>query len=229
LCLLAAYFTGVHLVFSFETHYLVPLLPVLSVLAAAPVRYLPGFSGQAGPFNERPAVRFILPAALCVILATYALSVCLLAAETLKPGLKPLEEDAVETLTAVVNTRSPAELAAYHNQKGVLKLFSRDYKSAEQDFVSAINASPYYSDPYLNLAYALRALGEPEAALSACRTAEEKCRTGTGGNACPGPALGSILRCQEISLSVLGKKNAARAVAARRSVLENKTMAELQE
>ena len=133
----------------------------------------------------------------------------------------------MESLAAVVNTGSPAELASYYNQKGVLKLFAGNPGPAKRDFVSAINADPYYPDPYLNLAFALRALGEDEAALSVCRAAEEKCRPGARGGGDPEAVLAKLLKCQEISLNSLGRKAAAGAIAARRSALEDKTAAEL--
>lgn len=226
--LLALYFTGVHLVFSFEKHYLIPVLPVLSVLAAAPAgRFLGSLKGPPETFNGRAAGAFILSAAACVILAIYALSVYLLAAETLKPGLKPLANDAVETLVPVFKTGNPAELAAYHNQKGVLELFSGNFEPAKRDFISAINADPDYPDPYLNLAYALRALGESEEALQACRAAEEKHSPGGRAGAYSDTMLAEMLKCQEFSLNKLGRKKDAGAIAARRRALENKIAAGL--
>ena len=226
--LLAAYFAGVHLFFSYEKRYLLPALPVISVLAAAPAaRLLEFLRGPAKSFSARPAAGYVLSAAACVILPVYALSVYLLAAEVMKTGLAPLAEDAVETLIPVVKTENPAELAAYYNQKGVLKLFSRELKPAKRDFISAISADPQYPDPYLNLAYALRADGEQEAALRVCRAAEEKRPAAAGADAYSGAMLAEILKCQEISLNSLGRKREAGGVAARRETLEHEIEAEL--
>jgi hypothetical protein len=228
--LLTAYFAAVSLLFSFEPRYLVPVLPVLSVLAAAPAGRLFAFLHSPAKLPDAgPAAKAVLAAAACVILPVYALSVRLLAAETLKPGLKPQGADAVETLVPVLRGGHPAELAAYHNQKGVLKIFSGEHRPAQQEFEAAIKADPRYADPYLNLAFALRALGEPAAALRACQSAEENSRPPAGAGAYSGTMLAEILKCQEISMGSLGRKKAARALAARRIALENKIAAELGE
>lgn len=225
--LLASYFAGVHLLFSYEKRYLLPALPVISVLAAAPAARLRELlRGSANGFDARPAAKYILSAAACVILPVYALSVYLLAAEVMKTGLAPLADDAVETLIPVVKTENPAELAAYYNQKGVLKLFSRDLKSAKLDFISAISADPRYPDPYLNLAYVHRADGEQEAALRVCRAAEEKRPAAAGADAYSDAMLAEILKCQETSLNSLGRKKEAGGIAARRDALERISSAE---
>ncbi len=223
--LLAAYFTGVHLLFSFEARYLAPALPLLCALAAVPVGRLAAvFREPRPPFDAQPAARLALGAAACVILAVYALSAYLLAAETFKKGLKPQAADAVETLVPVYSGGGPAELASYYNQKGVLEIFSGDYVSGARDFRAAIVANPYYPDPYLSLAFALRAGGDEEAALGVCRAAAEKYLPKTAAFYSDA-MLAELLKCQEISFGVLGRKKEAAALAARRAGLERKARA----
>lgn len=225
--LLAAYFTGVHLVFSFEARYLLPALPLFSVLAAAPAGRLFGAVKAARRFSEKPLAGSVAAAVLCVILPVYALSVYLLAAETLRKDLKPLGKDEVETLVPVLVSGRSADVAAYSNQKGVLKLFSGDFKPAAIDFAAAIKADPHYPDPYLNLAFALRSLGDAEGALLACRGAEAQYPACAPAGVHSELVLAGILACQETSLNSLGRKAAAGAVAARRRALESRAAAQL--
>ncbi|OGS12063.1 MAG: hypothetical protein A2234_07140 [Elusimicrobia bacterium RIFOXYA2_FULL_58_8] len=226
--LLGAYFTGVHLAFSFEYRYLVPILPLLSMLAAVPLGKSLEYKGKPVPrFIGRSGAVYCVVAAVCVILVIYGLSAGRLAGEVLRTDLKLSVKDEVETLVAVVKTANNSEISAYYNQQGVLKLFSGQYKLAKADFKSAISANPHFPDPYLNMAFTMSSLGEVEEALAVCRAAEGAYAAGASGGGFSYSILDDILECQEIRLKSLGREKDAVAVAERRAVFKKRNMTEL--
>lgn len=195
LVLLAAYFLAVHLAFSFEEHYLVPLLPVLAVLAGAPAGRLPWFrAGETRFFGARA----VLGAAAALILAVWLLSAWLLAAEAGRPGLLPQGRDAVETLAPVLAGEGPAARAAWHNQRGVLRAFAGDFKAAAAEFAESAAADPAYPDASLNLAHARLNLGDRAAALAAALAAESSCAA-AGPGRCPASSLAAAREYQRLS------------------------------
>jgi 4-amino-4-deoxy-L-arabinose transferase-like glycosyltransferase len=172
---LAAYFVGIHLLVSFEERYLVPALPLLAVLASLPVSALSNrFSGKPAPEARSPVLAPALYGAAAMIAAVYALSLWLLAAESLEKRSFEKRPDMTETLSPVLTGPSSGEYAEYCNQKGVLLALSGRYKEAVPEFKKAIFADAAYTDPYLSLASLGSVLHQPAEELEICGMAEKR-------------------------------------------------------
>ncbi|MCK4936229.1 MAG: glycosyltransferase family 39 protein, partial [Elusimicrobiales bacterium] len=151
--LLVGYFILVHLLFSFESHYLIPVLPLFAILASMPIGYYKLFSERTILLDKIAGSKVIVFIPAGIILATYFLSVILLARETLKSNLKPNEHDAIESLSPGFMGENAKQLAHYYNKLGVLDLFSNYAAPAKKKFSMAIIEYPGYADAHLNLAY----------------------------------------------------------------------------
>lgn len=222
--LLVGYFILVHLLFSFESRYLVPILPLLAILASMSIGYFNFFLGKIPVLDEILNSKLVLFIPIVIIIAIYFLSIVLLARETLKSGLNPRGYDAIETLSPVFVCGNPKQLARYYNRSGVLELFLKHSEKAKQKFFMAIAEDPNYPDAHLNLAYAYRLLGNDEKAFQVCRDMEKKLLPSYPYML---TILTDLLECQEISLRNMNKERQANNIKKRRQKLENKLDFEL--
>jgi hypothetical protein len=183
--LLALYFLLTHSLLAVEGRYLVPLLPVLMVLALASAvslagvvlaRVLPSTAPAPGPWSS-PSMRPLdraLKVSLAFFAAVFVLSLFFLAGELRRTGLRrsaPLVSGVETHLRAPSAGQGPRGDAESLNDRGVERFLKGDLKGAEEDFRASLLLRPGFDQPWLSLGAALSRQGRHAEALKACAEA----------------------------------------------------------
>ena len=169
---LTAYLTGIHSLISFEARFLIPILPLLAILASLAVSEAAKRVIEFSSVNEslksfsRQVYLLAIP-----IASAYVLSVTLLFMESGQKRFFEKKDDIEESLADVHTGDTAAENAGYHNNTGVQLALSGKYKEAAAEFNTAITLVPSFIDPYLSLASISRLQGRPEDSLKICEKA----------------------------------------------------------